>query len=89
MEHAPLWARVVGWLGLAGHAFMLFWYAVSGLVAPSWAIVLLMMVWAGLLAVAVRLLRSRPLLVPLVPIAAAVIWIGALTAGQIWLNWTA
>lgn len=89
MEKPPLWARVVGWLGLAGHAFMLFWYAVSGLVAPAWAIVLLFAIWAGLLGVAIRLLRRRPVLVPLVPVAAALIWVGTISAGEAWLGWTA
>lgn len=89
MRNSPPWARVAGWLGLAGHAFMLIWYLVSELVAPRWAILLLMAVWAGLLVVALLLLRRRPALVPLVPLAAAVIWVGAISAGEAWLGWTA
>jgi hypothetical protein len=33
--------------------------------------------------------RRRPALVPLVPVAAAVIWFGAITAGEKFLGWTA
>lgn len=85
----PLWARIVGWLGLAGHAFLFFWYGSSGLVAPLWALIALMVVWGALLVLAIRLLRTRPVLVPLVPVAALVIWFAALSAGDAWLGWTA
>lgn len=85
----PLWARIVGWLGLAGHAFLFFWYVFSGLIAPTWAVIALLVVWAALLVVAIRLLRNRPLLVPLVPVTALLIWLGAMSAGDAWLNWTA
>ena len=85
----PPWARIVGWLGLAGHALMLFWYAASGLVAPAWAVLALLVVWAVLLVVAIRLRRSWPALVPLVPVVAVLIWLGAVSAGDVWLDWTA
>jgi hypothetical protein len=86
---APLWARIIGWLGLAGHALMLCWYAVSGLVVPAWALLALFVVWMLLLVVAIRLLRSRPALVPVAPVAAALIWLGMVSAGDAWLGWTA
>lgn len=89
MNEPPLWARVAGWLGIAAHAAVLFWYAVSGLVMPAWAVVVLLVVWAVLLVVAIRLLRTRPALVGLIPIAAALIWAGVVSAGDAWLGWTA
>jgi hypothetical protein len=84
-----LWQWVLGWAGLAALLATLVFYAASGLLAPGWAVALLLVVWLALLAVAIWLLRSRrPLLVPLVPLAAALIWFGALTAGENLLGWT-
>ncbi|GAA0797245.1 hypothetical protein [Spirilliplanes yamanashiensis] len=87
-ERAPWWARVIGWLGLVLHLALLFWYVASGLVAPGWAVLTLLVIWAALLVVAVRLRRRRPLLVPLVPVVGFLVWIGAITAGETWLGWT-
>lgn len=85
----PVWARLLGWLGLAGHAVVFFWYLASGLVAPLWAVIALLVVWAVLLVVAIRLLRTRPVLVLLVPVVAYIIWFAAISAGEAWLGWTA
>lgn len=85
----PTWQKVVGWIGLVVHLPLLIWYASSGLLAPLWAVIVLVAVWAVLLVVAIMLLRRRPLLVPLVPIFAAAFWFGALSAGDAWLGWTA
>jgi hypothetical protein len=85
----PLWQWVLGWAGLAALLATLVFYAASGLLAPGWAVALLLVVWLALLAVAIWLLRSRrPLFVPLVPLAAVLIWFGALTAGENLLGWT-
>ncbi|WP_433364562.1 hypothetical protein ACQPZX_34185 [Actinoplanes sp. CA-142083] len=85
----PLWQWVLGWVGLAALLATLVLYAASGLLAPGWAIALLLVVWLALLAVAIWLLRSRrPLAVLLVPVAAVLIWFGALTAGENLLGWT-
>ncbi|MCW3816068.1 hypothetical protein ONA91_16625 [Micromonospora sp. DR5-3] len=81
--------RVVGWLGLAVHLAVGFWYAVSGLVVPGWALAGLLVVWTVLLAVGVRLLRRRPALVPLAPLSAVLIWLAVVSAGGAWLGWTA
>ncbi|RZU74463.1 hypothetical protein EV384_2930 [Micromonospora kangleipakensis] len=82
-------ARVVGWLGLAAHLALAIWYAASGLVVPAWAVAGLLLVWLVLLAVAIRLLRQRPALVPLVPLSAGLIWLAVVSAGDVWLGWTA
>jgi uncharacterized membrane protein (UPF0136 family) len=85
----PWWQWALGWLGLAALLGTLVFYAASGLLAPAWAVVLLLVVWLGLLFVAIWLLRSRrPVPVLLTPIVAWLIWFGALTAGESWLGWT-
>lgn len=85
----PRWQWAAGWLGLAALLVTLVFYAAGGLLAPAWAVVLLLVVWIALLAAAIWLLRSRrPLWVLLTPVAAWLIWFGALTAGENWLGWT-
>lgn len=84
----PAWARAIGWVGIAAHLVLLFWYSVSGLVAPGWAIAVLLLIWVALLVVAARLRRPRPLLVPLVPLAGVLIWLAFISAGGAWLGWT-
>ncbi|MEV4457108.1 hypothetical protein [Microbispora sp. NPDC049633] len=81
-------SRVVSWLGLVGQLFLLPFYLSSGLVAPLWAIVVLLVVWAGLLGVAVWAVRRRSawgLAVPLLGVGA---WVGGLSAGEAFLGWT-
>jgi len=85
----PWWARVIGWLGLILHLALLIWYVASGLLAPGWAVAILLVIWAALLVVAIQLLRRRPLLTPLVPMVGFIVWVSAITAGETWLNWTA
>jgi len=82
-------ARVVGVVGLVAHLAMLVWYAASGLVAPTWAVVALLVVWLALLGFGIWLLVRRPAYVPLVPVAAAAIWLGAVSAGGAFLHWAA
>ncbi len=82
-------ALIAGWLGLVAHLATLIWYAASGLVAPGWAVVTLLVIWLALLAGAIVLLRRRPAYVLLVPVGSALIWFGVLSAGEAWLGWTA
>jgi hypothetical protein len=85
----PWWQWLLGWLGFAALLATLVFYVASGLLAPAWAVVLLLVVWLALLVVAIGLLRRRqPLWVLLTPIAAWLIWFAALTAGETWLGWT-
>jgi hypothetical protein len=85
----PWWQWLLGWLGFAALLATLIFYAASGLLAPGWAVALLLVVWLALLVAAIILLRRRrPLWVLLTPIAAWLIWYAALTAGENWLGWT-
>jgi hypothetical protein len=85
----PWWQWVLGWLGLAALLVTLIFYASSGLLAPAWAVALLLVIWLVLLIVAIQLLRTRrPLYVLPIPVAAWLIWFGALSAGENWLGWT-
>jgi hypothetical protein len=64
-------------------------YISSGLVAPLWAVVFLLAVWAGF-AVALGLLaRRRTYWVLAVPVLALVVWATVVGFGGAWLGWTA
>jgi hypothetical protein len=80
---------ILGWVGLLGHLATLVWYMASGLVAPGWAVIVLLVIWLGLLALGIYLLRTRPAWVLAVPVLAAAIWFAAISAGEAWLGWTA
>lgn len=58
----------------------------SGLLAPGWAVMLLIGVWA---AVAAVMLRARPWQRLCLPIAYYLFWYISLTLGDIVLGWTA
>jgi hypothetical protein len=83
------WVKAIGWVGLVGHLALFIWYAASGLVAPGWAVAVLLLIWAAFLALAIKLLISRPLYVPLVPLTALLCWILAISLGEAYLGWTA
>jgi hypothetical protein len=74
---------------MAGMAAALFLYAVSGLVAPWWAVVALLLVWLVLFVVACLWWTPHPKRVPLLPVVAVVLWFAVITAGAAWLGWSA
>ena len=76
-------------VGMCGMAAAFFLYAASGLVAPWWAVVLLMLVWVGFFVVACRWWTPYPTRVAFVPLVAAVVWFFSLLAGAAWLGWQA
>ena len=76
-------------VGMAGMACAFFLYAASGLVAPGWAVAVLLLVWALLLVVACVWWTPHPKRLPFVAGFAIVLWFAAVTAGGAWLGWTA
>lgn len=82
-------AKVVGALGILAQLVLFPFYLSSGLVTPLWGLIVLIMIWTALLVVAIRLWRTRPFLVPLVPVVAVAVWLGVVSAGEAWLGWTA
>ena len=71
------------------HLLALWPYAVSGLLAPGWAVVALLVVWTLLGAVAVVLHRRWGAVSALVPLVAVVVWLALVTLGGELLGWTA
>ena len=66
-----------------------FLYAASGLVAPWWAVVLLILLWLVLFVVACRWWTPHPKRLPFLAVAAVILWFAVVTAGAAWLGWTA
>jgi hypothetical protein len=85
----PDWRVVLPWVGLAAMVTVLPFYAASGLVAPLWAVIALLLCWVGLVYLGVRWRRSRPYAVLALPVVAFVWWFAVLSAGEAWLGWTA
>lgn len=80
----------LGWLGFAAHLAMVVWYLASRLLAPAWAVVLLMGIWVGMTVVAWRFVRSdKPLWTLAVPVIDATVWLVVITSGEEFLGWTA
>jgi hypothetical protein len=81
--------QIAWWVGLVAHLLAVFWYGASGLVAPTWAVTVLLVIWAVLLAVGLKVRKSSPYLMLLIPVLDAIIWFAAISAGERFLHWTA
>ncbi len=75
-------------VGMAGMAAAFFLYGASGLVAPVWALTVLLFVWLVLFVTACRWWTPHPKRVLVLPVVALVVWFAVLTAGAVWLDWT-
>ena len=84
-ESGPTVAAVVALLAMVPVGFF---YAASGLLVPGPWLFLLWVVFLVLVSVGVRLFRRRSYLVLAVPVVAAVVWFGTLSAGEAWFGWT-
>jgi len=82
-------ALIAGWAGMAVQLATVVWYMASGLLAPGWAVIGLLVIWLGLFGVAIYLLVKRPAWVLVVPVVTALVWFGVMAAGDAWLGWTA
>jgi hypothetical protein len=71
------------------HLLVLWPYSASGLLAPGWAVLGLLVLWVALAGAAVAVHRRWGVVSALVPLAALGLWVGALTAGEQLLGWTA
>jgi hypothetical protein len=74
---------------MAAMAVIGFFYLSSGLVAPLWAVVGLIIVWSVLVVIGIWWFRRHPFRVLLLPVVAVLIWFAVLTLGERLLGWTA
>ena len=85
----PVWALVLGFVGIAAHLVVGYFYLAAGLVAPLYGIVVFWVLWAALLGLAIWLLRRHPLWILAVPIVAVAILFGGIALGESLLGWSA
>jgi hypothetical protein len=78
-----------GFIGIGGIAVMAFLYFASGLVAPWWAVVLLVMIWFVHLVLGCAWFMKHPMRVLVLPLSLAVIWFSSIALGAWLLDWTA
>lgn len=76
-------------IGMGGIATMAFLYFFSGLVAPLWAVVVLVAIWVVGFALGCRWFMTRPVRVFVVPLVLAVIWFATILVGAQLLGWKA
>jgi hypothetical protein len=74
-------------IGMAGLVCTFFLYAASGLVAPSWAVAVLVLVWFVQLGLALRWWTPHPQRLLPLALLSLVLWFAALVAGGRFLGW--
>jgi hypothetical protein len=79
---------VLGGIALAGLLAMSILFFATGLMAPLWAIVGFITIWAILVLLGCVWIRRHPWRVVLLPVIAAIILFGGLRAGTALLGWT-
>lgn len=88
-SEVPTLQRVGRWVGILLMLVVGWLYLVSGLVAPLWAVVSLLAVWAAVFSVAMRAWNSKPWLILAAPFLLFLFWAVAIWAGGQFLGWTA
>ncbi len=88
-ERSPVGPWIVAGLAAAAHLVVGFFYAVSGLAIPLYALVPLCVLWVALALWLLRLAIRRSWWTPAVPVVAAAVLVLAATAGGAFLGWTA
>ena len=63
-------------------------FLASGLMAPGWAVAVFVTVWLALFVAGCLWVRRHPLRVLPLPLVAAAVWFGGMTAGGELLGWT-
>ena len=74
-------------MALMAAAFFL--YAASGLLAPWWGVVLLLLIWLALFVLSCVWWTPHPGRLPWVGVFTILFWFAALNAGGAFLGWTA
>lgn len=84
-----MWKLVIGFIGIAAHIVVGYFYLIAGLVTPLPWLIGFWILWAALLGVALSMLRRHTLWIPVVPLLALGILIGGVAFGGAVLGWSA
>lgn len=89
-DRVPTVAQRIGRaLGLALMLVVGWFYLVSGLVAPLWAVIGLLVVWGVVLVLSLREWNTRPLWILAAPFGLMLFWVIVIWAGGQFLGWSA
>ena len=66
-----------------------FLYAVSGTIAPWWAVLALLVVWVVAFVRACTWWSSHPRRITVLALALVALWFAVLVSGAVWLDWSA
>jgi hypothetical protein len=80
---------IVAGLAAAAHLVVGFFYAVSGLAIPLYALVPLWIFWVALAFSLLKLAIRRSWWTPIIPVVAAAVLVLTATVGDAFLGWTA
>ena len=83
------WRRWSPWVGAAGMLVALWFYGFVGLVAPWWAVPLMILLWVVLSVIARQNAATRPGVTLVMPVVALALWFAIVFAGGAWFGWTA
>ncbi len=81
--------HIAAGLGLLLMIVTLPYYLAAGLVAPLWAVIVLVAFWVLLFVLGIAWFRRAPFRVLALPFVAALTWIAVVTLGERLLGWTA
>lgn len=82
--------RIALWSAVALHGVIaVFPLAASGLLAPAWFVVVILLVWAASGLVLRRLAELAPRRAWIVPVTVLALWFVAVSLGERFLGWTA
>lgn len=84
MERLSVWPL----LGMAGLGCVFFLYVGTWLVAPWWATLGMLAIWAGFLALGLRWWSTHPGRLMLLPPAAMLVWVVLINTGARQLGWS-
>ena len=89
LQRSPVGPWAVATLASVAHLVVGFFYAVSGLVIPAYALLPLWIFWVALAFYLLKLAIRRSWWTPAVPVAAAALFVVVLVVGEQLLGWQA
>ena len=79
---------MAGIVGLVLHALVgSVQLVTTALVVPTWAAIVFGLWWMAFAGVAINTFRRKPLLTPVVPLIAVIMWGGVVAVGELMLIW--
>lgn len=86
----PAWSRVAGWVGVVAHLVIGGYLTLlTGLVAPTWGVVVIGLVMVALLGLGLLSVRRHRWVLLALPVVAVLAWVIVIAIGEAAFGWTA